>query len=129
MKKQFALTFLLGAICGGGISAFYFSGNTTKEFVPGEVKILTKTEYRDVPVNTSSIQNDSREITKFPEHTSPEESIHDADEVGKYDSHEEDESSQMDKFERSMASEQTPDEEATPETMSEPPPIEEPSEN
>lgn len=128
MKKLFAFTFLMGAICGGGVTAFFFSGSDLKEAVPGEVKVLTRTEYRDVPVSTNSIQNDSREVTKYPEQT-PEESPHDSDEVGKYDSPEEDESTQMEKFERSMASDQPSEEETPSENMYEPPPLEEPSEN
>ena len=128
MKKQSALTFLLGAIFGGGISAFYFSGTVVREIVPGEVKVLTKTEYRDVTAPAHSIQNDLREVTKFPDH-SPEESVHDADEIGKYESTEGDEASQMEKFERSMASEQSNEEESPAENNYEPPPVEEPSEN
>ncbi len=128
MKKQFALTFLMGAICGGGFTAFYFSGNEVKEAVPGEVKVLTRTEYRDMQVNTNSHQDNSPEVAKYPEQA-PEESPHDSDEVGKYDSPEEDESTQMEKFERSMASDQPTEEETPSENMYEPPPLEEPSED
>ncbi len=127
MKKQLVLMFLLGAVFGYGLSAFHFSGK------PAEIKVLTKTEYKEVPVNTFSIQNDSREQTKFPEHQ-PEDSEHEADEIGKYESRDVDSSedlSQMDKFERSMAGASEEASVPSPEEAQSPgePPMEETSEN
>lgn len=116
MKKQIVLTFLLGAAFGGGISAFYFSGSTSTE-----VKVLTRTEYKEVQVP----QPGTIDVPKYPEHDE-EDSIHDADDVGEYESH--------DEPERSMASDQEPSQEELPEDMpsmapEEESPGEEPSEN
>lgn len=108
-----------------GISALYFLRTS------GEVKTLTKTEYKEVPAKTDSIQNHSTDVPSFPEYKQVD-SIHEDDDVGKYDSLSDESSeelTQMERYERSMASEHEPaaTEDAHPESTVEAP-AEEPSE-
>lgn len=103
MKKLPVLIFLVGAICGGGVTAAFLHHLCVEHT---EVKVLTKTEYKEMP-NTTVIQYDALEVPK--DHQDGLDSNHENDEVGKFDSPAENDNesvSQLEKFERSMASEQ-----------------------
>ena len=103
--------------------------------MPGEVKVLTRTEYKTIKDESGS-EAAVMDVPKYPDE--PVEDIIGADaaEVSGYETHEEE--TQSEKFERSMAGENeasaTPDEtsavapeEAPPEIV--PPEIEEPSDD
>ncbi len=103
MKKRLALTFLLGAATGVGIYAFSHNFYHP-ESRNSEVKVLTKTEYKTIR-ETIVAPGDSLDNQKYPEVDSLTEADYDENDPSLREVPSEDPESQMEKFERSVASE------------------------
>lgn len=105
MKKALSITFILGAITGSTLT-FFLTNESSTQFLPGEVKVLTKTEYRNSPNETINgevleIPGETPEpIDDFQDMETPESVGYEIPDEGV-----EAVPTQMDKFERSIASE------------------------
>lgn len=129
MKRTLAFTFIFGAVTGSALTT-YFAVESAPQILPGEVKVLTKTEFRNTPFET--INGDVLEITDESSHSGDSHHDDHPETVGYEipDEGMEAIQTQMDKFERSISSEPEPQateelptsvpEEAPPEAPPEP---------
>ncbi len=129
LKKTLALTFIIGAVTGSALTIYLNADSAIR--LPGEVKVLTKTEYKNIPtdtINYNALDIPGESVERFDDSQdmeTPESVGYEIPDEGA-----EAIPTQMDKFERSIASEaepQTPTEEL-PTSVPEEAPAESPPE-
>jgi hypothetical protein len=105
LDKRLAFTFLVGTVVGG-ISTYLFIGPPVPQFLPGEVKVYTKTEYKTVHEQTPA---EIVEVPKYPEVDETQMDENETHDMSSYEAPVEEQpevvTSQVEKFERSVASE------------------------